>query len=141
MHEGTRLPNPENKNSCKKKSLPKRSSLIIPFLAKALPPAQPGCRSYRAAVCVAVKLEHRIIREKAAYFFGCVFKEPVADRWRPEPWARGVCALRMSHWDFIFGPADVAVKEFPFLPGFPEGWENPLNPCLKSLHLSPARAS
>lgn len=57
MHEGTRLPNSENKNSSKRKNLPERSSLIIPFLSNALPPAQPGCRLYRAAICVAVKLE------------------------------------------------------------------------------------
>ena len=85
MHEGTQLPNPENKNSCKRKNLPERSSLIILFLSKSLPLAQPGCHSYRAAICVAVKLEHHIIREEEAAFFGCVFKELVADRLWPEP--------------------------------------------------------
>lgn len=53
----------------RKKKKAERSSLIIPFLSKALPLAQPSCRSYRVTICVAVKLEHRIVREKAQLFW------------------------------------------------------------------------
>lgn len=74
MHEGTRLPNPESKNSCESKNWPERSSLIIPSLSKALPPAQPSCHLYREAVCVVVKLEHCIIREKEAAFLAVFSK-------------------------------------------------------------------
>lgn len=58
----------------KKKKKPERSSLIIPFLSKALPLAQPSCRSYRATICVAIKLGHRIVREKGASFLAVLSK-------------------------------------------------------------------
>lgn len=46
----------------------------MPFLSKALPPAEPGCRLCRAAICVSVKLERCIIREKGTAFLAVFSK-------------------------------------------------------------------
>lgn len=59
----------------KKKKRPERSSLIIPFLSKALPLAQPGCHSYRATICAAIKPEYCcVIREEEASFLAVFSK-------------------------------------------------------------------
>lgn len=52
-------------------------------------------------------------QREGSFFFGRAFKELVADRLWPEPWARGGheggCAPVRSHQGFIFGPADARV--------------------------------
>lgn len=100
MHEGTRVPNPGNKNSWERGKSLKGASLMIPFLSKSFAPGTATLPLCGAAIWEAAERERCVIPGKKIPFFGCVFQAlVVADRWWPEPWARGRLG---SSLDFIF---------------------------------------
>lgn len=69
MHEGTRVPNPGNKNSWERGESLKGASLMIPFLSKSFAPGTATLPLCGAAIWEAAERERRVIPGKKNPFF------------------------------------------------------------------------